>query len=99
MATSNDEQLQFAFLEKAPTQAARLYLLLQDHQPHRTDEIVTRVYASRMSLSRVAARIYDIKRTHGLKIDGWHDPDNPALYWYQLKGKASDIAPEPPEAL
>lgn len=78
------------FLPNAPSQAERLYTLLQDGKPHRTDEIVSLVYSSRMSLSRVAARIYDLKKKYAIEIDGWRDQNNPALYWYSLKGKPNN---------
>ena len=71
-------------------QYERLYLLLKDGNPHRTDEIVREVYGERMSLARVGARIYDIKKKYGVDVDGWHDEQNPTLYWYQIKFTTPD---------
>lgn len=58
--------------------------LLSDGKPHRTDEIMDKVYGgSHLGLARVGARIWDLKKD-GCQITGWKDPDNPALYWYQM---------------
>jgi hypothetical protein len=41
-------------------------------------------------LARVGARIHDIKHKKlapGWTIKGWHDPEIPALYFYQLVKK------------
>jgi hypothetical protein len=68
-----------------PTQTDRLYNLLSDGKPHRTDEIQVVVYGGdHRGLARVGARIYDIKYKHRVTINGWHDPDNKTLYWYQI---------------
>jgi hypothetical protein len=85
---------------KSPSQTERLYNLLSDNQPHRTDEIVRVVYPSAnycpecgrgdmKSLARVGARVADLKdgKWRGKTeclIRGWHDPKNQALYWYQM---------------
>lgn len=69
------------------SQTEILYNLLKDGQPHRTDEIQDKVYGgSHLGLARVGARIYDVKRKYGIEINGWHDEDNPRLYWYQMIG-------------
>lgn len=72
---------------KAPTQAERLYELLQDRLPHRTDEILRVVYRPGQPLARVAARVHELKGKHGVRIDGWKDPQYPSLYYYQLRGR------------
>ena len=59
--------------------------LLQDGQAHRTDEIVKKVYGEGLSLARVGARIWDLKK-RGYAIRGWKDPKIKTLYWYQLIG-------------
>ena len=66
------------------TQTERLYNLLSDGKPHRTDEIVNLVYGPGLSLARVGARIFDVKDKYKVIINGWHDKFNPALYWYQM---------------
>lgn len=66
------------------SQSDRLYLLLADGLPHRTDEIVEVVYGPGCVLARVGARIHNLKQK-GHQIIGWHDENNAALYWYQLK--------------
>jgi len=66
------------------SQANRLLALLFDELPHRTDEIVEKVYGPSMSLSRVGARIFELKQK-GHDIIGWKDKENRTLYWYQLR--------------
>lgn len=75
------------------SQADRLYNLLSDFQPHRTDEIVEKVYGPGLSLSRVGARVYDVRHKRKLEIKGWHDPHNPKLYWYQIVRPAPVFPP------
>jgi hypothetical protein len=58
------------------SQRQRLYELLLDGRSHRTDEIVDKIYGSRLSLTRVGARIYDVQKKYKVKIKGWHDKDN-----------------------
>ena len=70
-------------MEKIP-QRERLYYLLSDGEAHRTDEIASKIYSGG-SLARVGARIWDIKKKYGVKIEGWHDQTNPKLYWYRIK--------------
>lgn len=68
------------------TQTDTIYNILIDGQPHRTDEIVRRVYRQLgPSLARVGARIYDIKKKYTVEIEGWRDPQRPTLYWYMMK--------------
>ncbi len=67
------------------TQTDTIYNILIDGQPHRTDEIVRRVYKQLgPSLARVGARIYDIKKKYTVEIVGWHDKKIPTLYWYMM---------------
>ena len=82
------------------TQHERLFALLSDNRPHRTDEIVNVVYPSAnicficgrgdtRSLARVGARIWDLKngKWSGKKqclIRGWNDEKNHSLHWYQM---------------
>jgi hypothetical protein len=49
-----------------------------------TDEIVEKIYGAGLSLSRVGARIYDVRKKYKVKIKGWHDTENPKLYWYGI---------------
>jgi hypothetical protein len=55
-----------------------------DGKSHRTDGIVEKIYGTGLSLSRVGARIYDVQKKYVVKIKGWHDPENPKLYWYGI---------------
>ena len=68
------------------TQTDRLIAVLSDLAPHRTDEIVEKVYGPGCSLARVAARVYNVKRkvAPGWTVKGWKDAQKPTLYWYQL---------------
>lgn len=79
------------------SQRLELLKLLEDGQPHRTDEIVRGVYGPHCALARVGARINDLRKD-GFNIIGWHDQENRKLYWYQLKAadraiKATVAAP------
>jgi hypothetical protein len=97
-------------VEKAPAQSAhalplpmsqadKLYDLLSDGKPHRTDEILRVVYGgSHLGLSRATARISDLIKAGSVFLDrngneitghnvkrGWKDDNNPTLYWYWMK--------------
>lgn len=65
------------------SQTKLLLNLLQEKQPVRTDMIVRKVYGEKLSLSRVGARIWDLKHK-GHDIRGTKDPKIHSLYWYQL---------------
>jgi hypothetical protein len=71
-------------LQRKASQTKLIYDLLSDGYAHRTDEIVSKIYSGG-SLARVGARIWDIQKKFNVKIEGWHDHDNPKLYWYQIK--------------
>jgi len=69
-------------------QVEQIYKILLDGQPHRFDEIQQRLFGGiKYGAFRLGARIWDIKNKYGVEIKGWHDSDNPALYWYQMKPK------------
>ena len=74
------------------SQTERLYKLLKDCHPHRTDEIVAKIYSGG-ALARVGARIADIKAKYGVKIDGRHDLENPKLYWYCMRRVEVPVLP------
>jgi len=66
------------------SQIKRILEILLDKKPHSSFELVKRAYGSHgPSLARLGARIWDIKQK-GYEIIGWHDPDDPKKYWYQL---------------
>lgn len=75
------------------SQNEKLYDLLKDRRPHSTLEILSVVYGgSHLGLARVSARVWDL--THGkwagksrVEINGWHDKENPTVYWYQIKNE------------
>jgi hypothetical protein len=67
------------------SQTDKLYNLLRGGSAYRTDEIVRLVYGNGLSLARVGARVWDVKHKYGIEIKGWHDKENPALYWYQME--------------
>ena len=76
------------------SQTDKLYILLKDGQPHRTDEIVDKIYSGG-ALARVGARKWDVEKRYRVKINGWHDHENPKLYWYQILRPAPIILPPP----
>lgn len=66
------------------SQADRLWNLLRDGRPHRTDEILSLVYGSEHAgIARIGARIADVKNKQHVEIRGHKDKQNPSLYWYQ----------------
>lgn len=66
------------------SQKQKLYELLQDGQPHRTDSILEVVYgSSHLGIARISARVKDLK-DEGHEIEGRKDENNPALFWYKL---------------
>ena len=70
------------------SQTKKLYELLSDRKPHRTDEIMKVCYGDdHLGLARVGARIWDIKNKHNVEIESWKDKDVPSLWWYQIKQK------------
>jgi hypothetical protein len=71
------------------SQTDKLYNLLSDYQPHRTDEIVSKIYGDGMSLARVGARIWDIKKRYNVEIVGRKDKDRSSLYWYTMLRKGT----------
>jgi len=74
------------------SQTDRLYDLLKDCHPHRTDEIVQKIYSGG-ALARVGARIWDVQKRYGVKIDGHHDLENPKLYWYCMRKVEVPVMP------
>ena len=64
-------QQQLEFKKKSQTQ--RLLELLSDGEPHRSDEILEKVYGgSHLGIARISARIYDLKQK-GYDIVGFKD--------------------------
>ncbi len=81
------------------SQTEKLYELLKDGRPHRTDEILRVVYgSSHNGIARIGARISDLKNgkwSQGIhcRIIGWHDANTSALYWYQLEQTKMPVMP------
>jgi hypothetical protein len=68
------------------SQTDKLYNLLKNGQPVRTDAIMEAVYGNgHLGLARVGARIWDLKKKYGVQIIGFKDKEKPTLYWYQIK--------------
>jgi len=73
------------------SQKEKLYELLKDGFPHRTDEIMEKVYGNdHCGLARVGARIWDLKNA-GHAIIGYKDADHPSLYFYRLQPKIEQM--------
>lgn len=67
------------------SQTEKLFKLLNDHIPHRTDEIVKEVYGPGCTLARVAARVGDVKRDHPeMRVESWKAPEDQTLHYYQM---------------
>jgi hypothetical protein len=66
----------------------KIYNILKDGLPHRSDHITRTLFGTddtaRTGLFRLGARIWDVKQKYGVEINGWHDKENPKLYWYQI---------------
>lgn len=73
----------------------RIYEILSDCRPHRSDEITNKLFGTadtaRTGLFRLGARIFDI-RAEGYIIHSWKDKDNHKLHWYLLEGRMEDTA-------
>ena len=68
------------------SQTDAVIAILSDLAPHRSDELVRRVYGEGCVLARLAARVHNAKRKVGPKwtIRSWKAPENPKLHFYQL---------------
>ncbi len=65
------------------TQTQKLKELLDDNMPHSTYEICASVYGNaHYGIARVGARIWDLRQKYLYEVIGWHDTENPSLYWY-----------------
>lgn len=67
------------------TQTEKLFHLLRDQKPYRTDKILSQVYGSEhLGIARIAARIYDMKQQYNVEVDCWKDKKTKTLFWYQI---------------
>ena len=70
------------------SQVQKIYKILLDGLPHRTDEFQERIFGStKYGLFRLSARIWDIKNKYNVEIESWKDKEIPSLWWYQIKQK------------
>jgi len=68
-------------------QGPKLHQVLSDGKPHSTVEILQRVYGtSHSDIGRIGARILDLK-ARGCQITSWPDPENKAIWFYQMAVK------------
>lgn len=73
-------------------QTKRLYELLLDGKPHRTDEICREVYGDEhLGVARIGARIWDIKKKYCMAIKSWRDEVKKTLWWYQIDGHPTEV--------
>lgn len=80
-------------MEEKKSQTDKLYDLLSDYKPHRTDQICNLVYgAGHLGLARVGARVFDVRKKYGVQIKGWHDSEYPTLYWYQMERPENEFS-------
>lgn len=68
------------------SQTERLYQLLRDGLPHRTDELVEKIYRIEEgpTIARLGARVNDIKKKYEVDIESWPDKNNRKLWFYKL---------------
>lgn len=70
------------------SQTNKLYNLLSDGNPHRTDRILLEVYGGgHLGCARIGSRIFDVKQKFNVEIESWKDKEIPSLWWYQIKQK------------
>lgn len=76
------------------SQTEKLYKILSDGLPHRSDSLVKLVYGvgDGVWLARLGARAFDCKKKYGVEIDSWPDPNNRKLWFYQLKAGVASTA-------
>lgn len=77
----------FGLFTKTPkqSQTVKLLNLLSDFKPHRTDEILKKVYGnSHLGIARISARVYDLKKKYHCNIKCIKDRKNPTLSFYQI---------------
>ena len=79
------------------SQEDRLYNLLVDGKPHRTDEIQLVVYGStHLGVCRIGGRIDGLKKKGCVIPDARKDEKIKSLYWYQmLKGYPEKVSEKP----
>ena len=83
------------------TQHERLYNLLSDNRPHRTDEIVNVVYPSANICFHCGRGDLKNGKWRGklnCVIRGWNDEKIHALHWYQMDGPVPISARTSPPA-
>ena len=74
------------------SQVEKLFNLLKDRQPHRTDEILKKVYGNnKLGIARISARVYDVKNKYLVKIESWEDTKKRTLWWYQMVTKPKTV--------
>ena len=80
-------------MEKQLSQTERLYRLLSDGLPHRSDDIQRIICGSdKVGLFRLAARCLDVKHKYGVSLTGRRDREKPTLYWYQMFRPQNEIS-------
>lgn len=73
------------------SQESILFEILSDGNPHRVDELISKVYGCWGPASaRLAARINDVKERHGVEINSWPDPENSKLWFYQITERTNN---------
>lgn len=72
------------------SQTIRLYELLSDYKTHDTIEILERVYGgSHLGIARLSARILDVKKKYGVRIQSQKSPKK-SIWEYQLLRPLND---------
>ena len=83
-------------MSKKISQSAKIFALLKDRKPHRTDEILRECYGSEhLGIARASGRIGEFRK-EGYIINSWADKKVKSLWWYQLVS-GPDLKPLPPE--
>jgi hypothetical protein len=78
-----------------------LYNALIDGAPHRSDELVSRVYGleNGVFLARLGARIWDLKKKYRVEIKSYPDPENRKLWFYQIVKESEPMHEKPKHSI
>jgi hypothetical protein len=73
------------------SQTERLFKLLSDFRVHDTPEILEKVYgSSHLGIARVSARIWDVQRKYGVRIESKKSEKKSSIWEYQMQRPFND---------
>lgn len=67
------------------SQTDKLYSILKDGKPYRSDRLLELVYGgSHLGICRLSARCFDVRKKYKVEMKCWRDQQVETLYWYQI---------------